>query len=201
MKLASLLAPALAASLLPLSLAFAGTARADDEVVVHEFDAKTGVDAATEKQNTGVLYFNPGPILSLVGGRVPATGLGVEASAMYFPRATWQSPGYGGFAQAQLYDGKYGRFALGGQAALANLGAELGLAFRQGDDSFVSTLSVHGAVFLSVGFVVLAVRDTLPLNGFGSSLGFGSETAFTLALKLPIILYGHDRSGWGLLGN
>src|SRR5260221_11654420 len=82
-------------------------ARADGEVTVHEFDAKTGVDAKEQSRDTGVLYFNPGPIVSLVGGRQSAVGVGGELSAMYFPRGTWQSPGIGAFAQAQAYDGKY----------------------------------------------------------------------------------------------
>jgi len=174
---------------------------ADGDVEVHEFDPVTGLDATASKKPLGVLYLNPGPIVSLVGGRQPTVGVGAEVSAMYFPRATWQSPGVGGFAQAQLYDGKYGRFAIGGQAALASVGVELGLAYRQGDNDFVSTMSVHGAIFISAGFLAIAVRDTLPLNGFGDHLGFGSETAFTFALKLPIVLSGHDKDGWRLFGN
>jgi hypothetical protein len=173
-----------------------------DQVTVHEFDPKTGVDAAQASKPTSVVYLNPGPILSLVGGRAPATGIGAEVSAMYFPTGTWKSFGYGAFTQAQIYDGKTTRFALGGQAALANAGVELGLAFRQGDDAFQSTLSVHGAIFLSVGFLVIAVRDTLPLNGFDQAhLGFGSETAFTFAIKLPLVIFGHDKTGWAFLGN
>jgi hypothetical protein len=174
---------------------------ADGDVTVHEFDPQTGIDAKATNAEHGVLYVNPGPIVSLVGGRQPVIGVGGELSAMYYPRATWQSPGLGGFAQAQVYDGKYGRFALGGQACLASVGVELGLAYRQGDDSFASTFSVHGAIFLSAGFLVMSLRDTLPLNGFGDHLGFGSETAFTFALKVPLIFVGHDKTGWALFGN
>ena len=78
---------------------------------------------------------------------------------------------------------------------------QLLLAYRQGDGDYVGTASVHGAIFISVAFLVIAVRDTLPLNGFSDRLGFGSETAFTFALKVPIILGGRDQSGWGLFGN
>jgi len=178
------------------------TADDADQVTVHEFDPKTGIDSAQARKPTSVLYLNPWAILSLVGGRQPATGIGAEVSAMYFPTGTWKSFGYGAFTQAQLYDGKTGRFALGGQAALANAGFELGLAFRQGDDSYQSTLSVHGALFISVGVLVIAVRDTLPLNGFVQAhMGFGSETAFTFALKLPLVIFGHDKTGWAFLGN
>jgi hypothetical protein len=198
----SLVAPAAPVALVVLPATSArADAPEDGNVEVHEFDPKTGESTVPVPERSGVTYLNPGPILSLVGGRQHALGLGLEISAMHFPAGKWASPGYGAFAQGQLYDGKYTRFAFGGQAALANGGVELGLAYRAGDGDWVSTLSVHGALFISVGVLTIALRDTLPLNGFDRDhLGFGSEVAFTVGLKVPIIIQGHDPTGLSVFG-
>ncbi len=185
-------------------LARAADGKGDNEVEVHEFDPKTGQDAAMARRSTSVTYLSPGPIVSFVGGRQPATGWGVEVSAMHYPRGTWAAFGFGGFAQAQLYSGRYTRFALGAQGGFANVGAELGLAYRAGDAAFTDTVSVHGGIYLSLAFLVMTLRDTLPLNGFGdgqtSKMGFGSEVGVTISLKLPIIIQGHDPAGFSILG-
>ena len=176
----------------------------DNTVEVHDFDTATGQDATMAKRSTSVTYFNPGVLLSFVGGRQHATGWGVEASAMHYPSGTWSSIGFGPFLQAQLYDGKHPRVALGAQGCFANAGAELGLAYRAGDDAYAGTASIHGAIFLSIAFVTLSLRDTLALNGYNDGrtdkMGFGSEVAFSVSLKLPIMVQGRDPAGISIFG-
>jgi hypothetical protein len=176
----------------------------NNTVEVHDFATASGQDATMAKRSTSVTYLNPGVLLSFVGGRQHATGWGVEVSAMHYPTGTWQSFGYGPFLQAQLYDGSHPRVALGGQACLANFGGELGLAYRGGDDAYAGTASVHGAIFLSIAFVTLALRDTIALNGYNDGrsqkMGFGSEVAFSVSLKLPIMIQGRDPAGFSIFG-
>jgi hypothetical protein len=172
---------------------------AADEVTVHEFDPKTGVDEREEARPKSVLYLNPGPLISFIGGHENSTGFGGELSAMYYPRGTWQSLGYGAFAQGMVIDGKHPRFALGGQSGLGPVGAELGLAYRGGDDIFASTASVHAGVFISIGVLDLAFRVGIPIIGTESNrASYGFDTALTIALKLPIVIFGHDKTGIAL---
>jgi hypothetical protein len=183
--------------LLPLE----GEARAQTTdgsgVTVHELDAHTGL--SVQPPSTRLDYLNVGPIVSLVGGYAHATGVGLEASWIGYPEGRLPSLGYGAFLQAQLYDEKYLRTSAGAQAAAGPAGVELGLGFRQTDGTYASTLSGHVAVFLSLGFLYIAVRFSPALVAFPSDEpSFGFETAFTFALKLPIAVNGRDPSGFAV---
>ena len=71
----------------------------------------------------------------------------------------------------------------------------------QGTNALEPGSQVPCALFISVGVVTIALRDTLPLNGFDRDhLGFGSEVAFTVGLKVPIIIQGHDPTGFSFFG-
>jgi hypothetical protein len=166
-------------------------------VTVHELDANTGL--AVQPPSKRIDYLNVGPLVSLVGGYAHATGIGLEASWIGYPEGRLPSIGYGAFLQAQLYDGKYLRTSAGAQIAAGPAGVELGLAFRQTDGTYASTISPHVAVFLSIGFFYIAVRLSPALVAFPSDEpSFGFETAFTFALKLPIAVNGRDPSGFAV---
>ena len=169
-----------------------GMARA--QTVVHELDPRTGMTA--QPSDTRLDFLNVGPILSLVGGFAHATGIGVEGSWIEYSSGLLPSLGYGAFAQAQLYDGKYFRGAAGAELAVGPAGGELGLSFRQSDGTYASTLAVHASAFLSIGYLYLAVRASPQLFALPTSEpSFGFETAFTVGLKLPIAIHGRDPSG------
>jgi hypothetical protein len=172
----------------------AGETGGTGEVKVHEFDATGTVTAATESPPTYVTYFSPGPMISFVEGDGKALGLGVEASIMDHRRLEILSPAFGGFVQAQLYDGTHPRVGFGGQASLGPIGVELGLAFRGADAQRATTLAAHAALFASFGYLVFAVRESPPIIGFGGG-AFGNETAIVLSLKIPIVIGGVDPSG------
>ena len=67
-----------------------------------------------------------------------------------------------------------------------------------------TTGSLHAAVFLSAGYVVLSFRlspEIFTFPTYTGESGFGLETGFTLALKLPIALQGRDPTGLAVQAN
>jgi hypothetical protein len=194
--------PSAAAGVLAgLLLLPAGQARAQESgasgVTVHELDATTGL--SVQPPSNRLDYLNVGPIVSLVGGYQHATGIGLEGSWIVYPEGRLPSIGYGAFLQVQLYDEKYLRTSAGAELAAGPAGLELGLGFRQTDGTYASTISPHAAVFLSLGYFYISVRLSPALVAFPSDEpGFGFETAFTFALKLPMAINGRDPSGWVL---
>jgi len=187
---------------LPLAaaaLSWASGARAQQtgSVTVHDLDPRTG--AAIQPTKLGVDYLDLGPILSLVGGYHHATGIGLEASWIRYPSGELPSFGYGAFLQAQLYDEKYVRAAAGAQATAGPGGAELGLGVRQTDGTYASTVSLHAAGFVSIGYLFVAVRGSVALFALPSNEGsFGFETAFTFGLKVPLTINGRDPTGYAV---
>jgi hypothetical protein len=172
----------------------APAARAEDSVTVHQLDPRTGADV--KQGDSSLAYFTPGALISVVGGYAHATGLGLEGSYLYYPYGKMPSIAYGGFGQLQLYDLKYVRTAIGAQASVGVFGLELGLGFRQGDGIYASTFSTHFGEFLSLGFVTLAVRESVPLIALPTgAASFGFETAFTVKLAVPIAVHGEDPTG------
>jgi hypothetical protein len=103
---------------------------------------------------------------------------------------------YGGFGQLQLYDGKWVRTSLGGQIAVGVFGVELGAGFRQSDGQYASTLSTHFGEFLSLGWVTIEARQSVPIIAFpGNEASFGFETAFAFKIGVPISVHGDEPSG------
>ncbi len=196
--------PRSACFLLALPVVTAGllssaNARADDgaSVTVHDLDPHTGAEVKTT--DLRVDYLSLGPLLSLVGGYHHATGIGLEGSWMGYPTGRMPSFGLGAFFQGQLYDGRYVRTAGGVQGAAGPAGVELGLGFRQADDTYASTISAHTAVFLSIGYFYFAVRASWQLLALPTNEpSFGLETAMTLGLKVPIAIHGRDPTGYAI---
>ena len=186
--------PLVAASFLCPAIASAEEA---GSVTVHDLDPRTG--AAPEPTKLTVDYLDLGPILSLVGGYHHATGIGLEASWIRYPSGKIPSYGYGAFVQGQLYDEKYVRTAGGVQVTAGPAGVELGLAYRQTDGTYASTVSVHAAGFLSIGYFFMAFRLSEPFLTFPTNqASFGLETAFTVGLKLPLTINGRDPTGYAV---
>jgi hypothetical protein len=181
-------------------------ARADDSsVTVRELDPKTG--AAVKVEEKALTYLNLGPILSYVdAANVPPTyAIGLEGSLNHYGVERVFAFGYGAFVQAQLASGKYFKGDLGGQVNAGPAGVEVGLGFRQGDDTNCPTVSLHAAFFLSVGYLFVAYRVSpqlfsLPSNA-STGQGFGLETAFTIGIKVPIAVQGRDPTGLAVQAN
>jgi hypothetical protein len=189
----------LAVPLAAAGVLHAAASNADDggAVTVHDLDPRTG--AAPEPTKLVVDYLDLGPILSLVGGFHHATGIGLEGSWIRYPTGTIPSFGYGAFVQAQLYDEKYFRTAAGAQFTAGPAGVELGLAVRQGDGTYATTVAVHAAGFLSIGYFLMAFRISEPFLTFPTNqASFGLETAVTLGLKLPLTINGRDPTGYAI---
>ncbi len=179
-------------------------ARADDPAVtIRELDPKTG--AAIHVEEKSLTYLNLGPILSYVdaANTPPTYSIGLEGSLNHYGVERVFAFGYGAFVQIQLVTGKYFHGDLGGQVNAGPAGLELGLGFRQADETNASTMSLHTAFFLSVGYLVVAFRASPQLASFGSGgePGFGLETAFTLGLKVPIAVQGRDPTGYAIQAN
>jgi hypothetical protein len=149
----------------------------------------------------GVGYLAPGFLLTFAGGREPATGAGLEVSYTEFPSGRPGDLGVGGFVQAQSFRGAM-RGALGAQVVYGCFGVELGGAFRRASDGYATTPSIHGAAFLSLGFLSLALRESIPLirEDTDGKPGYGFETAFVLGLKLPLHVHGRDRTLYAIFG-
>lgn len=175
-----------------------GARAADESVTVRELDPATG--AALKPEEKSLTYLSLGPIVSYVdAANVPPTyAVGLEASLNHYGVERIFAFGYGAFVQAQAVTGKYFHGDLGGQVNAGPVGVELGLGLRQGDGIYATTGSLHGGLFVSVGYLYIAFRISpqifaLPANGVNE--GFGLETAFTLGLKLPIAVQGRDPTG------
>jgi hypothetical protein len=192
------LPPLAALPLVAAGVFFSTNARAQDaSVTVHELDPKTG--AAVQVPQLRVDYLSLGPILSLVGGFHHATGIGFEASWMGYPSGKMPSFGIGAFFQGQLYDGQYVRVAAGAQGAAGPVGVEAGLAFRQGDGTYASTIATHTSVFISIAFLYFGIRASAQLFALPTNeASFGLETAMTIGLKLPIAINGRDPTGYAI---
>jgi hypothetical protein len=186
-------------------------ARADEpSVTIRDFDPTTG--AAPEEKKPPLTYLSLGPLFSLVDANTVASSvvgqsttwnyaIGLEGSLERYVDAT-KGPGnltalgYGAFVQAQLENAKYFRCDLGIQGTLGVVGLELGLGMRQGDGTFGTTGSLHTGLFLSLGYVVISYRISPALFSLPSNEpSFGLDTAVTFALKLPIVIQGHDPTG------
>ncbi len=108
------------------------------------------------------------------------TGLGAEANYTSYPDRH-VALGVSGFLQFQFYlDGSW-RVGVGASANLAPFGAELGLAWRSGNDEHDGTLGVHIAPFLSTGFISAAYRATIPLSS--TPRAWHTEHSATLGFK------------------
>jgi hypothetical protein len=171
--------------------------RADEPAVtIRELDPKTG--AAVTPEAKSITYLNVGPLLSLVdASNFPIDyAVGLEGSLNHYGSPRVVGFGYGAFVQAQLVDAKYFRGALGVQGNAGPAGLELGLGLRQGDGSAATTVSFHGGIFLSAGYLVLSFRASPELFAFASGQGgFGFETALGIAIKVPIAVQGRDPTG------
>jgi hypothetical protein len=116
---------------------------------------------------------------------------------MTYPTGKIPSFGFGAFLQPQLYDEKYFHVAAGGQVSAGPAGVELGLAFRQSDGTYASTVSLHAGGFLSIGYFFMAIQASAQLFALPTNEpSFGLETALMVGLKLPITIYGHDPTGY-----
>jgi hypothetical protein len=175
------------------------TARADDPAVtVRELDPKTG--AAVKVEEKSLTYLNLGPLLSYVDAAnvAPTYFVGLEGSLNHYGVERVFAFGYGAFAQLDLVTGKYFHGDFGAQVNAGPAGLELGLGIRQGDGTSESTVSLHTAFFLSVGYLYVAYRVSPELFSFGgasTNQGFGLETAFTIGIKVPITVQGRDPTG------
>lgn len=150
----------------------------------------------------GLVFLSPGYVYAKVSGDSPATAHGAELSVHWLhPKLPF---GVGGFAQLQRYDGDHDRFASGVQATLALVGLELGVAYRAAGEGPAVTRSLlvgdvttqrsattglHVAPFLTLGFVHVAYRWTIPLRE-GPAPSHGAEHALTIGVKLPLQLGG-----------
>jgi hypothetical protein len=195
-------------------------ARADEPVVtVHEteqpavtirdFDPRTG-ETTTVVSNAhldGRTYLSLGPLFSIVDSNTPpevalgqtsawSYALGLEASVTHYRGNHVLSFGYGAFVQTQLEELKYFRGDLGGQCNLGPGGVELGLGVRQSDGLFATTVSLHTALFVSMGYIALSYRVSPALFSFGSHLeNFGLDSGVNIAIKLPLTIQGQDLTG------
>jgi len=199
-------AHALAFFFAPAIATISSAARGDDPAVtVRELDPKTG--AAIKVEEKALTYLSLGPTLSYVGaGNAPPTYFaGLEASLNHYGEERIFAFGYGAFTQFQLVGGKTFRGALGGQINAGPAGLELGLGLRQGDGTYDTTASLHAALFLSVGYIVISYRLSPELFSIGTGAklgqGFGFESAFTIGLKLPLAVQGRDPTGLAVQAN
>jgi hypothetical protein len=199
----------------------AGVARADDSpVTIRELDPSTG--AAIKPEAKALTYLSLGPLLSFVDasnirstaglGTTSTLGyaIGIEASMNHYAGQKVFAFGYGAFIQTQLEDEKSFRTDIGLQGNAGPAGLELGLGIRQGSSetcvttTCATTGSLHTAVFVSVGYVVLTFRlspEIFTFPTYAGESGFGLETGFTVALKLPIALQGRDPTGFAVQAN
>ncbi len=112
-------------------------------------------------------------------------GLGVATSVRHYPDAQeWKS--VSAFAQVQWYAEGGIRVAAGAQGTLSLVGGELGLAYRSGDADHVGTFGLHLAPFVSVDYLSLAWRLTIPLSN--ARTRWGTDSSFTFGANVPIPL-------------
>lgn len=157
--------------------------------------------AAERTRRDGLVFVSPGYVYGHVEGGSPATAHGFELSVHYLHPET--GLGVGAFGQLQRYDGDHNRFAGGAQVTFAIVGLEIGYAHRDaGAGSAVGaglggeatthrsqTSGVHLAPFVSLGFVYLAYRWTIPVAE-GAPPTHGGEHAITVGIKIPLQVRG-----------
>jgi hypothetical protein len=184
----------------------------DPSVTVRELDPKTG--AAIKEEPKALTYLSLGPLFSFVDANSvqstvlgqPSTGgyaIGLEGSLNHYAgeRVVFAF-GYGLFLQTQLENAKYFRADFGVQGNAGPVGLELGFGIRQGDGTYGTTGSFHGALFLSAGYLVISYRVSPELFSFPSNEpSFGLETAISIGIKLPIALQGRDPTGYAIQAN
>jgi hypothetical protein len=186
------------ATCLTLAAGSAAGANPESSVTVRELDPKTGA-ALGKEDDLSLTYLSIGPLVALVGGAGSTVAGGLEAALMRYPSTQLPGLGVGAFTQAELYAGKYFRGALGVQAVAGVAGIELGLGARQGDGTYASTVSLHAGAFLSVGVLFFSLRLSPAIFAVPSNEpSYGFETAFTLGLKLPIVVHGRDPTGFAI---
>ncbi len=135
-----------------------------------------------------VVVASPGYVYADAG---TATAHGFELGAHWLRAGT--PLGFGAFGQVQRYSDRSVRLAGGAQATVSVLGLELGYAHRgEGERSIGPILTtvghtsgVHVAPFVSLGFVYVAYRWTIPVER-GAPPAHGAERAFTVGVKVPI---------------
>ncbi len=134
------------------------------------------------------LWFNPGVLFShSLSGQ--GTGLGTELSLMRCPGdcvvgGDWS---IGGLLQAQWVSGGRSRYALGLQTGQSGLGGELGWALLTQGDGEARTSGPHLAAYLSVGYVSVALRLTVPVEGDAAQLP-GPDLGIVVGAKVPLEL-------------
>ncbi|MCC6552117.1 MAG: hypothetical protein IT372_03720 [Polyangiaceae bacterium] len=131
-------------------------------------------------------FINPGLLLGFMAGPSPAVGVGGELSYMHYWDTVVESFGAGAFVQAQSYD-DHGRYAFGLQGG-SFLGAELGAALRESNESFGRTWGIHAGAYGSIGVLTLGLRATIPvwMDDQPGRPGHGGEFGLVIGLKLPI---------------
>lgn len=149
-------------------------------VVAAASPARAGEPAERDQSVTLVI---PGYLFSTMAGPVPVRGHGVELSVVHIPNVT-KYAGVGVVGQLQSYGGSHLRTALAAEVVWELLGLELGWALRRSDGAHPAQHGLHVAPYVSLGLVSFAWRTTLPFDRRDG--GYGFETGFALAVKLPV---------------
>ncbi len=149
--------------------------------------ATFGLLSSARAEDAPADVVSAGYIVSWVYGDASVTGHGGEISYMHYPKYDVMQA-LGGFVQVQSYGGGL-RWAAGGQAAWSIAGLELGIAQRQGNGTYGTTVGIHMAPYVSIGFLHLAFRVVTPITG--GSDRFPLETGLTLGIKGPSALGEH----------
>ncbi len=157
--------------------------------------AATSPAAAREPaaRDESITLVSPGYLFSTMAGPVPVRGHGVELSVVHIPNVT-KYAGFGVVGQLQSYGGSHLRTALAAEVVYELLGLELGWALRRSDGAHPAQHGLHVAPYVSLGIVSFAWRTTLPIDDRDG--GYGWETGFALAVKLPVPVRNWENLGY-----
>jgi hypothetical protein len=142
-------------------------------------------------------YVTPALTLSKVSDDVvSSTAAGGELAYTYF--ASPDAPGLSAFGQAELFVAGEPRFATGLRMSKI-VGFELGYAYRDAHAGQRGSTAIQLGLFLDLGrHLTLGGRMAVPFTS-AARKSVGTETAFVLTLKAPVLAHGSDPArarGW-----
>ncbi len=117
-------------------------------------------------------------------------GFGGEVSLVKYFSSKMDGLGVGGVAQVQSVGLDHVRAQIGPQVNYWTFGSEFCLFAEQKNATYATTLGLHLAPFMSIGFASAAFRIGIPLTTVGSGPRYPVDLGAVLTLKVVIDVSG-----------